>query len=58
MIEMIKLDRIIIIAIRDPSHGVLAFVCLNKIKLNRKSPKQNIDEIIGVENLIKGFGLK
>jgi hypothetical protein len=55
---MIKLIRIRIKTIRDPIQGVLAFVCLNNQKLNRKSPKQYIDEIIGVEYLIKVLGLK
>jgi hypothetical protein len=55
---MTKLIRIRNNAIRDPIQGVLAFVCLNNKKLNRKRPKQYIDEIIGVEYLIKGLGLK
>jgi hypothetical protein len=56
--EIIKLIRIRNNAIKDPVHGVLAFVCLNNKKLNRNSPKQYIDDIIGVEYLIIGSGLK
>jgi hypothetical protein len=57
-IEITKLNRIINSAIIDPFHGVLAFVCLNNLKLKIKSPKQYIDETTGIENLIKGIGLK
>ena len=55
---MIRLIVIIIMTIKEPFHGVFAFVCLNNRKLNIKSPKQKMKEIIGTEYLMYRLGLK